>query len=156
MRQFVEQLLKWNFRICGVFIIDAQFLVDSSKFFSAVLAALSVMVTLEISHVNVMSKLDLLNEKDKESLNRYLEADINLLDEQAQTEDAKYKKKFFKLTKALTKVIDDYSLVKFHPLDITDEDSINDMLLIVDNVLQYGEDQDVKEPREYEPQDDKD
>ena len=37
MRQFVEQLEKWNFRSCGVFLIDAQFLIDTSKFFSGVL-----------------------------------------------------------------------------------------------------------------------
>ena len=47
-------------------------------------------------------------------------------------------------------MIDDYSLVKFHSFDITDEDSINDILLTIDNVIQYGEDLDVKEPREYE------
>jgi GPN-loop GTPase len=70
IRQLVEQLEKWNFRVCGVFLVDAQFLVDTAKFFSAVLAALSVMVTLEISHVNIMSKVDLLSEQDKENLER--------------------------------------------------------------------------------------
>ena len=68
MRQLVEQLEKWNFRTCGVFLIDAQFLVDTSKYFSGVLAALSVMVTLEISHVNLMTKVDLLNQSDKDNL----------------------------------------------------------------------------------------
>ena len=41
--------------------------------------------------------------------------------------------------------IDDYSLVRFLPLDQTDEDSINDILLQIDTCLQYGED---LEPRE--------
>ena len=41
--------------------------------------------------------------------------------------------------------IDDYSLVKFLPLDISEEDSINDILLQIDNAIQYGED---LEPRE--------
>ena len=79
---------------------------------------------------------------------RYLEADINLLNE--KTDDSKHKKKFYKLNKSLAKVIDDYSLVKFHSLDITDEESINDILLNIDNAIQYGEDLDVKEPKEYE------
>lgn len=70
MRQFVEKLEKWNFRTCAVFVLDSQFLIDTSKFFGGVLAALSVMVTLEISHVNVMTKIDLLSLKDKEQLNR--------------------------------------------------------------------------------------
>jgi GTPase SAR1 family protein len=70
MRQLVEMLEKWNFRICGVFCLDAQFLVDTPKFFSGILAALSVMVTLEIPHVNLMTKCDLLSKKDKNELEK--------------------------------------------------------------------------------------
>ena len=43
--------------------------------------------------------------------------------------------------------VDDYSLVHFLPLDITDEDSINDALLQIDNAIQYGEDFEPKEPK---------
>lgn len=64
-----------------------------------------------------------------------------------------YRKKFHKLNKAIARVIDDYSLVKFQPLDVSDEDSINDILLVIDNILQYGEDKDVKEPKEIEEKD---
>ena len=45
--------------------------------------------------------------------------------------------------------IDDYSLVQFLPLDITQEDSIADVLLYIDNTIQYGEDLDVKVPKVY-------
>jgi hypothetical protein len=50
------------------------------------------------------------------------------------------------LTKCFTLCIqvEDYSLVKFMPLDRTDEDSINDLLLHIDNAIQYGEDLDIK------------
>ena len=70
MRQFVEQLERWNFRTCAVFLLDSQFLIDSAKYFSGVLAALSVMVTLEVPHVNVMSKVDLLSEEEKNGLEK--------------------------------------------------------------------------------------
>ena len=43
--------------------------------------------------------------------------------------------------------IDDYSLVRFLPLDISDEESINDVLLQIDTAIQYGEDQEPKEPK---------
>jgi len=43
--------------------------------------------------------------------------------------------------------VDDYSLVHFLPLDITDEDSINDTLLQIDSAIQYGEDFEPKEPK---------
>lgn len=44
--------------------------------------------------------------------------------------------------------LNDYSLVQFLPLDISDEDSIGDLLLYIDSTIQYGEDLDVKIPRE--------
>ena len=52
------------------------------------------------------------------------------------------------------RVIDDYSLVNFQPLDSSDEESINYALAIIDTMLQWGEDQDVKvrdeEERDFE------
>lgn len=39
--------------------------------------------------------------------------------------------------------MDDYSLVRFHSLDLTEEDSIEDLLLSIDTSLQYAEEQDV-------------
>ena len=47
--------------------------------------------------------------------------------------------------------VDDYSLVQFLPLDITDEDSINDALLQIDSAIQYGEDFEPKEPKVLHP-----
>ena len=41
--------------------------------------------------------------------------------------------------------IDDYSLVRFTPLDITDEDSIGALMYEVDNAIQYGEDLEPKD-----------
>ena len=43
--------------------------------------------------------------------------------------------------------IDDYGLVRFLPLDVSDEESIDDILLQIDAALQYGEDQEPKEPK---------
>ena len=42
--------------------------------------------------------------------------------------------------------IDDYGLVRFLPLDISDEESINDILLQIDLAIQYGDDQEPREP----------
>ena len=70
MRQLVETLHRWNFRVCGVFLIDSQFVVDCSKFFAGVLSALSAMIQLEIPHINVMSKMDLLTKKQLKEVHR--------------------------------------------------------------------------------------
>lgn len=63
MRQIVDQLQKWNFRLCGVFLLDSQFLIETSKFFAGAMTALSAMVVLELPHINVLSKMDLLDKK---------------------------------------------------------------------------------------------
>jgi GPN-loop GTPase len=48
------------------------------------------------------------------------------------------------LTAAIGRVLEDYSLVKFCPLNIKDEESIIDLLFTIDNCIQYGEDLDVR------------
>lgn len=141
MRQLVDVLQNWNFRVCGIFILDSQFMVETTKFFSGTLTALSAMVNLEIPHVNVLSKMDLLNKKARRQMERYLEPDIYLLDEES---NQKWSKKYRLLSETIAKLIDDYSLVRFMPLDINDEDSIENLMLTIDNAIQYGEDLDVR------------
>lgn len=34
IKKLVDQLEKWNFRLCVVFMIDSQFMVDGAKFLS--------------------------------------------------------------------------------------------------------------------------
>jgi len=46
--------------------------------------------------------------------------------------------------------IDDYNMVTFLPLNISDEDSISVLLQQVDNAMQYGEDEEPKEPNDEE------
>jgi hypothetical protein len=63
MRDIVQALQRWGFMICGVFVLDSQFMADPGKFISGCLACLSAMVQLEIPHVNVMTKMDLVRKK---------------------------------------------------------------------------------------------
>ncbi len=70
MKQIVDRLQKWDFRLCGVFLLDSQFLIEASKFFAGSMTALSAMVTLELPHVNVLSKMDLLDENDRKEVDR--------------------------------------------------------------------------------------
>ncbi|XP_052072703.1 GPN-loop GTPase 3-like [Mytilus californianus] len=144
MKQLVDKLQRMDFRICGTFLIDSQFMIEASKFVSGVLTALSTMVTLEIPHVNVMTKLDLLSKKAKKDLERYLEPELPVLLNE-EFDDSKFSNKFKKLNTAIASVIEDYSLVKFVPLDMSEEDSITDLLLQIDNAIQYGEDLEPKE-----------
>lgn len=52
--------------------MDAQFMSDRAKFFAGTLSALSAMVRLEVPHVNVLSKMDLMGrQKKSRDMERY-------------------------------------------------------------------------------------
>jgi hypothetical protein len=51
----------WN--ICAVFCLDSHFITDSAKFISGCFQALAAMVTLEVAHFNILTKVDLLDDK---------------------------------------------------------------------------------------------
>ncbi|XP_007441837.1 GPN-loop GTPase 3 [Python bivittatus] len=148
MKQFVEQLQQWEFRVCGVFLVDSQFMVESFKFISGAMAALSAMVSLEIPQVNVMTKMDLLSKKAKNEIEKYLDPDMYSVLEDST--DLLKSRRFKKLTKAICGLIDDYSMVRFLPLDRSDEESVNIVLQHIDFAIQYGEDLEFKEPKESE------
>ena len=54
MKQLVDVLQSWNFRVCAVFLVDSHFMVDGAKFISGSTVALCTMINLEIPHVNVL------------------------------------------------------------------------------------------------------
>lgn len=142
-RQLVELLTSWNFRVAGVFLLDSQFMIDGGKFISGTMAALSVMVNMELPHINVLSKMDLLSKSARSQLDKYLEPDSHALLGQV-TEESSWGRKYRKLSEAIGNLIEDFSLVRFIPLNLNDEESISNLLLIIDNVIQYGEDAEVK------------
>eukprot|EP00088_Acartia_fossae_P010465 TRINITY_DN1522_c0_g1_i1.p1 TRINITY_DN1522_c0_g1~~TRINITY_DN1522_c0_g1_i1.p1 ORF type:complete len:277 (+),score=68.64 TRINITY_DN1522_c0_g1_i1:31-861(+) len=157
MRKFVDLLQEWNFRVCGVFLIDSHFMVDGGKFISGAMAALSVMVNLEVPHVNVLSKIDLLSVSGRKQLERFIEPDTHSLTSDLQGTSGILGHRYGELTSSLAKVLDDYSLVKFFPLDITNEENVQDLLIMIDTTVQYGEDLDVKtQDFEYPDKDDDD
>lgn len=69
-RDLVNLLQSWNFRICSVFLIDSQFMIDGPKFLSGTMAALSVMANMELPHVNILSKMDLLSKTSRSHLDK--------------------------------------------------------------------------------------
>lgn len=70
MKNLIDHLQKWDIRPCGVYLVDSQFMIDAPKFISGTMSALSCMVNLEIPHVNIMSKMDLIGSSDKENIER--------------------------------------------------------------------------------------
>lgn len=61
--------------------------------------------------------------------------------------------RYRKLNEAVAGLIEDYSMVSYLALDISEEESIGDVLAQIDHSIQFGEDADVKIRDEPEPPD---
>ena len=145
-RTFVNFLRRDGWQIVAVHCLDSQFTGEVSKYISGCLAALSAMVQLELPHVNVLTKMDLCT--NKQEIEEFFMFPDGLHLRHAL--DEKTGPRFYALNSAVTRLLDDYSMVAFVPLDITDEESIETCLLQVDAAVQWGEDQEPKEVQDYD------
>ncbi|GAB4861953.1 hypothetical protein Ancab_037208 [Ancistrocladus abbreviatus] len=103
------------------------------------MASLSIMVQLEVPYVSILSKMDLV--KNKNDLEDYLNLEPQMLLSELNLQMAP---QFEKLNKGFIELVDEYSMVSFITLDPTKESSIKHVLSLIDNYIQYGEDVDVK------------
>ncbi|CDF39962.1 unnamed protein product [Chondrus crispus] len=134
MKDLLSYLHRWDFRVQALYLLDSQFMTDGAKFFGGCITALSAMIQLEIPHINVMSKMDLARGVDKRQLDEYMYPDIdNLIQELSLHTGPKY----LRLNSAMGALLEEFSMVSFVPLDASDDDSIADLLLMVDLALQY-------------------
>lgn len=60
----------WDLRVCTVHLVDSHLCADPSKYIAALMLSLSSMLHLETPHINVLSKVDLMD--------KYGELDFNL------------------------------------------------------------------------------
>jgi len=138
-RSFVKYLEKNAWNVCCVYMIDAQFVTDVPKFVAGTFQAMAAMVHLETPHVNVLTKMDLIG--NKEEVQRFLVPDSAEIMHLLSSSTAP---RFRSLNEAVTGVIEDVNLVSYVPMDIADEESVGDALLQIDMAFQYGEDNEVK------------
>jgi len=120
MRRIIDQMQLWGFEssMVGVFCVDAIFLTDTSKFISGSLLSLSAMIALELSHVNVLTKCDLVAEEEVEKMLAMESATHMWNIEQHDKLDRNHKR--YKLTEAISSLLDDYTMVSFLSLNITE------------------------------------
>lgn len=109
-----------------------------AKFISVLCTSLSTMLHVELPHVNVLSKMDLIEQYGKLAFNLDFYTEVMdltyLLDHLAADP---FFRKFHRLNEKLAEVIQDYSLVSFVPLNVQDKDSMIHVLRAVDNANGY-------------------
>jgi GTPase SAR1 family protein len=147
MPRLCENLQQWGFRICGVYLMDAMFLTDASKFISATVASMCCMLQLQLPHINVITKCDLATNLD--AIDKYLTPGSNVLGDLNEHTPPQFRA----LNAALCGLLDDFSMVSYVMLDPTNEDSAEEVLAHIEMAIQYGEDAEPKMPDELQADD---
>ena len=153
--------------LCASYLLESTFVVDHTKFFAGTLSAMSAMIMLELPHINIMSKVDLVKGLvSKNELRRFTEPDASMLDErlaqpqdllsleQADPKDPSASESimggasFARLNKAVARLIDNFSMVSYLKLDVQKESSVGAILSFIDDAIQYHEAQEPREPKD--------
>ncbi|KAH9807344.1 GPN-loop GTPase 3 [Teratosphaeria destructans] len=157
-----------NISLCAAYLLESTFIVDRPKFFSGTLSAMSSMLMLELPHVNILSKMDLVKgQVARRELKKFVEPDMGLLQDAPESglvyewrdgvdgvEHVGDKRSvmsgdaFARLNRAVGQLIDDFSLVSFLKLDAQDEDSVGAVLSYIDEAIQFHEAQEPREPND--------
>jgi len=139
MRRILTRLQAYDIRLCAVHLVDAHYCTTAAGFISATLLSLKVMLQMELAHVNILSKIDLLNKYDDLAfdLEYYTEVrDLSYLVEQLDA--APFSGRFPALNKALSELIHDYDYVSFMPLAVEDKNLMMAVLKEIDRANGYG------------------
>jgi len=134
MTRIINMLQKTGFALCSIYVIDSTFINEEAKFISGILVTLATMMNLGLPHLSVLSKCDLV--MDKKLLSRFLKNKVDLNKEEFPSH---FSEKYLELTKSIKSVVDDYNMVALIPMDITDEETMKDILVQADMILQYDE-----------------
>jgi len=133
LRRIVDRLgRQGHVRLCTVNLVDSLLCTDVPKFVSALLLSLSGMLHVELPHVNVLSKCDLVARYDAPgfSLSRFLECrDLSSL--AGLLDSGAFSDKYRRLTQEICEAVDDYGLVDFLPLAVEDPSSLGAVLASV-------------------------
>ncbi|KAJ1735974.1 hypothetical protein LPJ72_001632 [Coemansia sp. Benny D160-2] len=133
MRTIVRRLEKQNYRLACVHLVDASYCTEAAKFISVLLLSLTTMSLLEMPHINVLSKIDLLAGLGQLDFNlEYYTSVMDLsylLDCLNQREGSK---RFGELNRVICELVEDFSMVGFSTLCINDKHSVANLLKEID------------------------
>lgn len=142
VRNIVDKLtFKTTLRLAVVNLVDAHHVSDPTKYVSLLLVSLSIMLQLQQPHVNVLSKVDLVESMGPLSMG--LEFYTTALDLQHLSDgmsETKVPAKYKRLNEALAELVEEFALVSFKTLNIQDKSNVAALLREVDrcNGYMYG------------------
>ncbi|KAI3726363.1 hypothetical protein L1987_66160 [Smallanthus sonchifolius] len=134
----MKLIKKLDLRLTAVHLVDAHLCSDPAKYVSALLLSLSTMLHMELPHVNVLSKIDLIESYGKLAFNLDFYTDVEDLSYlQRHLDQDPRSSKYRKLTKELCEVVEDFGLVNFTTLAIQDKESVSNLVRLIDKTNGY-------------------
>ncbi|CAO1615434.1 unnamed protein product [Parajaminaea phylloscopi] len=140
LTRIVERLRKEaEISLVAVHLVDATHILDPSRYVSLLLLSLRAMLHLELPHINVLSKVDLLGpasggqlpfdlefytDPNPDELRQYLENHTTTVNRQ----------RYEALNQKITDIVEDFSLVGFETLAVEDKESMWRLVRTIDKV----------------------
>jgi hypothetical protein len=177
VQNILNELQKLDFRIVVVHLVDSHHCSDAAKFISIAMLCLSTMMRLGFSHINVLSKVDLVEKHGPLAYNLDFYTEVQDLaylidhvedwrldgdDSVQEVEDTEeggqgegagagvgagsskasgmsrhFRQKYRRLNEAMCELVEDFSLVGFSTLNISDPESVSNLLQQVDKANGY-------------------
>ncbi|KZT07899.1 uncharacterized protein LAESUDRAFT_724368 [Laetiporus sulphureus 93-53] len=131
VKNIVHKLAKSGFRLAAVHLCDAHYVTDAAKYVSVLMLALRAMLHLELPHVNVLSKIDLIQQYGDLDFNLefYTEVqDLSYLENALSASSPRYKD----LNMAICSLVEDFGLVGFETLAVEDKESMLHLSRVID------------------------
>ncbi|KAI8971289.1 hypothetical protein BD414DRAFT_518097 [Trametes punicea] len=131
VKNIIRKLTKSGFRLAAVHLCDAHYVTDASKYVSVLMLSLRAMLHLELPHINVLSKVDLITQ--------YGDLDFNL-DFYTEVQDLSYLEnllnqqspRYAALNMQICSLIEDFGLVGFETLAVEDKESMLHLTRVID------------------------
>lgn len=193
--RIIEHFLKADYKCCALYMMESSFLQgDLSRYFGGVLTATSAMLQVGIPHINLISKMDLVDrataaadnknnngndygngsdsenddscsdsdersqpdEDERHPLFPFFHPDSSLLMEMMSKNNTNPNEssKFIELNKAMMSLVEEFSIVRFQPLESSNALSLDRLLLSIEMATQYSENLEPLEPKDCDNDDD--
>ncbi|KAE8215134.1 hypothetical protein CF327_g1556 [Tilletia walkeri] len=146
LRHILDHLThKLQWQLVAVHLVDASHITDASRYIALLLLSLRAMLTLELPHVNVLSKMDLLSQMSDQlafNLDYYTEVQdlsylLPFLSTSSGSSTSAHAKRFSKLNQRITELVEDFALVGFETLAVEDRDSMGRLIHLCDKATGY-------------------
>ncbi|VUZ41939.1 unnamed protein product [Hymenolepis diminuta] len=125
-------------RLTAVHLVDSHYCTDAGKFISVLLSSLVAMLQLSLPHVNVLSKIDLIEMYDKLPFNLdFFTEVLNLSHLVERLEDDLFFAKYKQMNQALADIVQDSSLITFQVLDARERTLLQRVMLCADKANGY-------------------